>query len=152
MTNEGIYNFQQPDEEVVLDPSTLNLYELTLVLSMSGWMVATGMVEDGNISFFMKNMGGAGHRSADVLLEELGLRDEEGEIIEGYSVEDAEDGLELQYNGVPNLKFADVAHRLFELSPANQKRFETGRPPVKKGLIHRLLGKIGLGQSDKDLR
>jgi hypothetical protein len=88
----------------------------------------------------VKDMGGSGRRSVDDLTQELGLRDSNGEIIKGYSITDAEDGLELRYTGVANLRFADVAHRLYSLSPFNPE----ARKSSIKGFIAKLLGKTGL--------
>lgn len=143
MSDEGIYDFHDPGDELLIDPSSLNLYELTMTLAMTGWMTLAGQNDDGTISFHMRNMGALGPVSSDVLVAELGLLDEDGSLIKGYAVTGEGDEIEISYEGVANLKFADFAHRVFDLSST---RFERNNSSSKKGRFRRLLGWLGLNK------
>ncbi|MEK7059570.1 MAG: hypothetical protein AAB971_02330 [Patescibacteria group bacterium] len=114
------FNFGKPRVDgFPIDPNATNFSELTMSLAMAGWTVSTGFATEGTVDVVMHDMGGAGDMNTEKLIEELGLRDEQGKMTDGYSVSKKDGTVELAFKGKPDEKFANVAQRLFDLSPFN---------------------------------
>jgi hypothetical protein len=103
-------------EIVRVDPTTMNMGNLSLTMAVAGWTVVGGYNKDGSVDFRLHNTyAGIDGRTADELADELGLREEDGSISDGYTVSD-DVGLEVGFRGRPDERFSGVVQRLFELS------------------------------------
>lgn len=120
MDGEAIYHRNDPGEEIRIDPRTLNLDELPLVLTMAGWFVAVSFAEtdDGPIGIRLSDMGGSAGMTGIEIATALKMIDSDtGSLLPGYSVSEETGVIELGYQGVPDLRFAEFAKALFGLSP-----------------------------------
>lgn len=106
-------------ESVLVDPATLNLDELPLVLAMAGWVVCVNFTDNQGktVGLSLNDFGGAGGRTGMELALELNMIDlETGELLPGFTVSD-DSGLGISYSGPTNMRFAEFVKSLYTLSP-----------------------------------
>lgn len=105
-------------EERPSNPNAFHFQGLSKVLTMAGWTVAFECLDNGEADLCVRSRGSGRTKmmSGEVFAEELGLRGEDGRIIEGYSVSGAGFGLELTYIGRPDQKFNDITSKMTDLA------------------------------------
>lgn len=118
--NEEIYYRGGTGDEVIIDPASLNLDELPLILATAGWTVAVGYpeVKGGDVSVNLSDLHGINSMSgAEIALRLKMIDTETGELLPGYSVSEDTGHLELSYKGVADIRFAEFVKALHGLSP-----------------------------------
>ncbi len=115
---DSLYYRGGTGNEVRIDPATLNLDELPLVLAMAGWNNGFGFLEDGTVSLTLTDQGGSNGKSGMEVAMELQIIDgKTGALLPGFSLTEESGTVCISYNGVPNMRFAEFVKALHGLSP-----------------------------------
>ncbi len=115
---DSLYYRGGTGNEVLIDPATLNLDELPLVLAMAGWTTITGFPDGDTVNLSLTDCGGSGGKSGMEIAMELQIIDSEtGALLPGFAINEASGNVCISYNGVPNMRFAEFVKALHGLSP-----------------------------------
>jgi hypothetical protein len=115
---DSLYYRGGTGNEVRIDPGTLNLDELPLVLAMAGWTTSFGFLEDDTVSLSLMDAGGSSGKSGIEVAMKLNIiNSETGALLPGFSLTEESGRIQIGYNGVPNVRFAEFVKALHGLSP-----------------------------------
>lgn len=118
--DDPLYTRDGQGDTVAIDPTTLNLDALPMILAMAGWIVQVGYPDDTGetVRLDLYDVGGADGKNGTEMALALGMIDKEsGKLWPGFTVDDESGKTVISYSGSTNLVFASFAQNLFALSP-----------------------------------
>jgi hypothetical protein len=118
--SEEIFHMGETGVEIIIDPASLNLKALPVILAAAGWAAGIEYPEEagGDVGISLMDMGGAGGKTAAEIAHSLGIIDNEtGEVLPGYTVSEESEVVQVQYRGVANAQLSEFVKAVHELSP-----------------------------------
>jgi hypothetical protein len=107
---------------IPVSPDTLSLHDLVLSMAMAGhgWMVTVGLEDNDavRVELTSNNHRKKPYELGDeaVFIEELGLKEEDGSVAEGYTATVEAGRVRIGFAGVPEERFSQTMQRLFDFS------------------------------------